>query len=57
MTTPITKPMMYLTEFVEKGADADLLSKMTGFAAERPIKLEVGAVIVAACGENDHTDQ
>jgi transposase-like protein len=45
--------MMNLRDLVEKAHDADLLREMIGFAAERLMDLEVGAVTGAAYGEKN----
>ena len=49
----MTTDMMTLRDLVEKPPDADLLRQMIGFAAERLMEPEVGAVTGAACGEKD----
>jgi putative transposase len=48
---PMTNMMMSLRALVEKGADADVLREMIGFAAERLMELEIGAHTGAEWGE------
>jgi hypothetical protein len=47
----MTDEMMSLKSLIEKAPDADMLREMIGFAAERLMELEVGALTGAPYGE------
>ena len=46
----MTSDMLILRALVEKSVDADILRNMIGFAAQRPMEMEVGALTGAAHG-------
>ena len=48
----MTDALMSLRALVEKAPDANVLREMIGFAAERLMELEVGALTGAPYGEN-----
>ncbi len=49
----MTEEMMSLRALLEKSPDADLLREMIGFAGQRLMELEVGALTGAAFGQKN----
>ncbi len=47
----MTAEMMNLQALLEKSSDTDLRREMIGFAAQRPVELEVGSLTGAGHGE------